>query len=167
MAALALSLLFAGCHTPYQRIGNKKDGGYSTTRNGKDSYTVTYQGPESSDPEVIYDYALLRSAELTIECGYKFFVVNSDNDRSREKLRYVPGSPGIRTTEYHTTLSGHTYAYSGYTASTPGHAVPVKVPVFTLMIKMYTQAEGIGAPASLTHEAAPLIAELKKKHDLK
>lgn len=166
---LLLPFLFAACssHTPYQRIGNRKEGGYSFIRHSKDSYSVTYQGAEYSKPKQIYDYALLRSAELTVESGYKYFVVNSDNDRSRNSTRYVPGSPGFRTMEHGVTSTGRMYSYSSYTPGFSSSMVNVRVPIYTLMIKMYAAKEGLQIPANYIYEAAPLIIELKAKHKLK
>ncbi|MFT3866858.1 MAG: hypothetical protein QM715_00035 [Nibricoccus sp.] len=169
LGVLILPLLFSACtsNTPYQRIGNRKEGGYSFVRHSKDTYSVTYQGAEYSKPEQIYDYALLRSAELTVESGYKYFVVNSDNDRSRNSTRYTPGSPGFRTMEHGITSTGRTYTYSSYTPGFSGSVSTVRVPIYTLMIKMYPAKEGIQAPENYIYEAAPLIIQLKAKHQLK
>lgn len=166
---LAAALLLSACsgYTPYQRIGNRRDGGYSHSRQSDNTYTVTYQGTEFSKPEQIYDYALLRCAELTVECGYKFFVVNSNNERSRTAYRYTPGFAPTRTTEYRTTSSGYTYRYTSTTPGTPGHSHNVKIPAYALSIKMYADVTGVRAPASDIHEAAPLIVQLKAKHKLK
>jgi hypothetical protein len=169
-AILLLSLLLAGCSTstPYQRIGNRRKGGYSSTRNSNDSYSVTFTGRENSDPEQAYDYALLRSAELTLECHYAYFLVTSDNDRSREHFRYTPGTPGYSTTNFRTSpVTGGIYTYSSYSPGMPGNSYQVKTPVFTLTIKMYQEKSTIKGPDSQIFDAVKLIPQIKAKYKLK
>ena len=48
--------------------------GYSETQLAEDVYSVRYQGYGYMNPEISYDFCLLRCAELATMGGYKYFV---------------------------------------------------------------------------------------------
>ncbi len=50
-------------------------GGYSETQMGNDMYAVKFQGNGNTRPDKSVDYCMLRSADLTLEKGYKFFYI--------------------------------------------------------------------------------------------
>jgi hypothetical protein len=166
-ALCLVGLVLAGCaSTPYQRIG-KAEGGYSSTRHTKDMYTVTFRGNEYSKDEQIYDYALLRSAELTKELGFAYFVVLSDADQSRTISRY---HPGIAPVSYRTLSSGpngSTYVRTTTTPGTIGGYSRTRAPVYSLRIKMTATAAEAEAPVSLIHEADRVVTDIKAKYRLK
>ncbi len=70
------SILFlfslSGC-TPYKKIGLM--GGYSETRLRPDMLTVSFRGNAYTSKEKVDDFDLLRCAEVTIECGFRYFAV--------------------------------------------------------------------------------------------
>lgn len=148
-------------------MGKNREGGYSTVRRSDDSYSVTYQGTEYSQRQQVYDYTLLRSAELTLECGYSYFTVLSDDDRSRNTYRYSPGMPASRETEYRTSPLGTPYTYTAYSPATTGQSIPIKIPAYTFTIKMYNESNAPRPPSGHAREAAPLISQLKAKYGLK
>lgn len=64
----------AGCNSgKYQSYNSGV--GYVTKPLTNDTYHVTYTGTNSTKIEKVNDFALLRSAELTLEKGYKYFVI--------------------------------------------------------------------------------------------
>ena len=70
----ALSLLVAGCAaTPYQPMN--LEGGYASTRAGADTFNVIFQGNAHTPRATAEAYALYRSAELTVEAGFDYFIV--------------------------------------------------------------------------------------------
>ena len=73
-ACLCLALI--SCATPYQSTGSS--GGYSEVQVGENVFRVTFEGNSSTAPDRVSDYALLRSADLTLERGFRFFVVAND-----------------------------------------------------------------------------------------
>lgn len=76
LALVPLCALVISCAsfkpTPYQPLD--ENGGYSELALNKDSYSVTFQGNEETGRERVENYALRRSAELTLRNGYKYFV---------------------------------------------------------------------------------------------
>jgi hypothetical protein len=77
----AITLLCAGCATSYQERGFWGDG-YSEIRTNPDAFIVTFKGNRYTDPDEVMRYILLRASELTLQNGYKYFVVLSSQDRT-------------------------------------------------------------------------------------
>ena len=72
-----LCLGLAGCATGYHSKGFT--GGYSNMKLQDNIFKVTFRGNAYSSMERTGNFALLRSAEITIENGYKYFVVLETN----------------------------------------------------------------------------------------
>ncbi len=78
---MALSLAIAGCSTtgstPYQPVSasNRAAGGFSDERLATGDYRVTFSGNRLTSRETVEAYLLYRSAELTVEQGYDWFVI--------------------------------------------------------------------------------------------
>ncbi|NOZ84016.1 MAG: hypothetical protein GXP60_04290 [Epsilonproteobacteria bacterium] len=119
---LAISaVILTGCATSYQKQGFT--GGFSETRLGKNIFKVTFNGNVYTSRERASDFALLRSAELALKNGFKYFIiVNSEKYAKTEAYTtpitsYTTGSAygtgnyayGNTTT---TTTGGQTYFYS-------------------------------------------------------
>ena len=89
---IVLILLFSflqGCAANYQPRGQTGEG-FTETQLDKNVFRVSFSGNKYTDSERASDFALLRSAELTLQHGYKYFIMadNSDaidvrGDRSR------------------------------------------------------------------------------------
>ena len=70
---LAASLQACSTSTPYQKLGFH--GGYSETKLAENIFKVSFHGNKRTGREKTWDFALLRSAELTLEEGYRYFIV--------------------------------------------------------------------------------------------
>ena len=88
--------------TPYQPMGFK--GGYENTQLDKNVFEVTFSGNGLTSRQRVRDFAMLRSAELTIQNGYKYFISINENTSSTQHT-YV--TPQTSTTD--TNLSGSAY----------------------------------------------------------
>ena len=66
------AILVAGC-TAYQKQG--LTGGFSETQLGENVFQVTFKGNAYTSRERVSDFNLLRSAEITLENGYRYFVI--------------------------------------------------------------------------------------------
>jgi len=78
---IAVVLLLAGCATPYQSLGAR--GGYSDYRISADVFAVNFRGNTATREETVEKYLLRRASELTLEHGFKHFVVLSEKGRTR------------------------------------------------------------------------------------
>ena len=97
-----LSILLVSCTTGYRPLGDS--GGYWDERiePTTNRFTIGYDGNKwHSDPvnrkERVIDLALLRSAEVALENGFKYFVV-SDSKAYTEKTSLLQGSIPSNTT---------------------------------------------------------------------
>lgn len=71
---LSLFAVFAvGCTTPYQKTGIS--GGFSETQLSENVFRVSFVGNGYTRGERAEDFALLRSAELTLENGFSYFAL--------------------------------------------------------------------------------------------
>jgi len=169
LALLVLPVLFGGCaSTPYQRTGNKIYGGYTSLRLSHDTYNVAFQGNENSKSSQVHDFALLRSAELTLENGFKYFVVI--NDQSKSLRNYSPNrsSGTFRVTEKQVIPRDLSTPRATHTTveATPGSVSLIK-PAYILTIQMYGDRPSLRKPSRYIYEAAPLIIQLNAKHKVK
>lgn len=71
---VALSaVLCVSCATRYQKTGST--GGYTETQLGEDTFQVTFHGNGYTNQQLVIDYTLLRSAEVTLAHGFAYFVI--------------------------------------------------------------------------------------------
>lgn len=80
LSAAATMLSLAGCvsaDTPYQALSSasRVSGGYADERLAEDRYRVTFAGNTFTSRERVESYLLFRSAELTLQQGFDWFLV--------------------------------------------------------------------------------------------
>jgi len=84
IALLGIGLLFlASCATKYAPATGSFWGGhtgYSEIPLDSTTYQVTFCGNNNTSDEVVNRYALYRSAELTDQRGFDYFIILNDND---------------------------------------------------------------------------------------
>lgn len=113
LALLAVALLQA-CATPYQRSGFS--GGYSETQLDSNVFRVSFRGNGFTNRDKAADLVLLRSAELTLTNGFKYFsVIDADSYTSTSQI----STPTTSYTNAHLTSYGNT-AYGTATTTTYG-----------------------------------------------
>lgn len=78
-----LLVAVAACATKYEAEGLL--GGFSETQLAPNMYRVDFKGNSMTDVQRVQDFALLRSAELTVANGFKYFaIINSNTDLNTE-----------------------------------------------------------------------------------
>lgn len=88
----ALSLLIAGCTTPYQELGGGAVlGGVSAYQIGYDRYRVQAQVNAHTPPAFVADYLKLKSAETALKNGAEYFVVEDFADTTSVNSYALPG----------------------------------------------------------------------------
>jgi len=80
-AVFLATIAVAGCATSYQQRGFS--GGFSETQLAENVFEVRFSGNGYTSSERASDFALLRSAELSLERGFRYFVVD-DNENDRQ-----------------------------------------------------------------------------------
>jgi hypothetical protein len=110
---LAVSTI-AACATPYQPKGFS--GGYSETRLAEDLFQVSFIGNGKTSKERVNDFSLLRSAELALQNGFRYFVIVRSETGSTVSSYTTPSYS-------HTTGSAYQsgrHIYSNATTTTYG-----------------------------------------------
>jgi len=155
---LILLVLLAGCATSYQP--KSFSGGYSETRLGEDIFQISFTGNGYTNQERATDFSLLRSAEITLENGFRYFViVNSEKDSSLSSYT----SPSTSHTTATAYGSGR-YAYGNSTTTTyDGDTYFVSKPSSTNTILCFKEKPTIGA---LVLEAEFVANSIRGKYGL-
>ena len=81
---LAGIALLAGCATPYQE--QDLGAGYSEVQLDSDMFRVSFIGKGYTEDQIAADYAMLRSAELTLEQGFNYFVILQSESTTTEEV---------------------------------------------------------------------------------
>lgn len=103
---LLTALLLSGCATNYQKKGFWGDG-FSETRLNENVFQVSFKGNSSTDKERVQDFALLRSAELALKNGYKYFVIVESKDSDTYSTFTTPIKAQTESSGYSNGISRH------------------------------------------------------------
>lgn len=100
-AALVLVMGGVGCATGYEPVGWFEKGGYSEIQLAENVFEVRFLGNRYTDSARASDFALLRSAEVVLAHGFRFFVVTGGDDSVR--TRVVANEVSLNTIQWPTT----------------------------------------------------------------
>ncbi len=156
-------LMLAGCATPYQQGGFR--GGVVATPIAGDMYRVSARGNGFTDPARIEDFVLLRAAETALDQGFDYFIVLSQEDRTRNLQFTTPGSATTQTNMYGSayTMGNSTYGSmqgSSTTTYSPPTTQNVIKPGSDVMIQLLRE------PAPGAFPAAEIIANIGPRYGL-
>ena len=79
---LTATFLLASCATSYHP--KSFTGGYSEIQMDKNIFRVSFRGNGKTTMERAVDFALLRSSELTLRSGYKYFTITKGSHYVKE-----------------------------------------------------------------------------------
>ena len=109
---LLFAFLLSGCATRYQAQG--WTGGYTEVQLTPDSFHICFYGNGYTSPQKVTKYVLLRASELTLEKGFKYFIVTSIEDHTSFQ--------NYSQTNSNSTGSANTYCYSNSTNTQLNHS---------------------------------------------
>jgi len=113
--ALSTSLLIYGCatgHQPYSYFGG---GGYSDIQLSENTYKVTVEANGFTSASKATNLALMRASELTLQRGYKYFIIVSSDDNTYSTTYTTPSTTNLTANLYGNTITGTTQTYGGQT----------------------------------------------------
>ena len=90
----ALGLAACATSTPYTAAELNKGYGFTDQKIEDDRYRITFRGNAQTSRDAVETYLLLRSAELTLENGYDYFVVVEDETDKSTSYRGTSGFGG-------------------------------------------------------------------------
>jgi hypothetical protein len=92
--AATVSILLAGCSTPYQPRGMA--GGYSEIQIDPTTVRVSFKGNGYTDRSVVESYLLYRAAEVCLNRGFDWFIVTEREGEGEWHPSY--GNTGFTST---------------------------------------------------------------------
>ena len=156
---LFIVLIFAGCATRYQPMGFT--GGYSETQLGENIFQVSFYGNGYTSRERVSDFSLLRAAELTLEKGFRYFVIVDSEKHTKIKTYTTP------TRSYST---GSAYGYGNYvhfnatTTTYGGHTYIISNPSATNTFLCFKEKPKINN--GLVFDAEFVVKSIKEKYGI-
>lgn len=111
--AFLAAVAVAGCATPYQSTNLGGGFGFSSMQLGENAFEVRFRGGAFDTHERTSDFALLRSAELTLEKGFKYFIVGNDENTQQTGVFTTP----VWSSTTHSFAGSTTNYYGGDTYS--------------------------------------------------
>jgi hypothetical protein len=153
---LVLMLGLSSCiTTDYKPVGGITVIGFSETQLAPNKFRVSFHGLTYESKQRIRDLALLRSAEVSIENGFKYFSIVDERDLSYTVTTSLP---------MYSYTSGNIYG-GGFNANTSyygGGSNTSETPIFTNTIVCYNNK-----PKDFDgYDAAFLVNSLKKAYDI-
>lgn len=125
-------LILAGCGTPHQPYSFLGGGGYRDVQLSENVFKVTVEANAYTSKSDAADLALLRSAELAVERGFKFFIIGATEDNSYSGAISTPS-----TTQISLTRNGNS-AY-GTARTTGGDNIAFTLPTPSMTIVCFTE----------------------------
>lgn len=152
-AVVAIAL--AGCATSYKPDGVA--GGYSDTRLDENVFRVSFSGNGYTSRDRAEDMAILRASELTLQHGYKYFVIGDARSSTKDSLVSMPMSSN-------TTFSGSTYGNTttgtARTTYSGGQLIAISSPQVSFTITCFTEKpEGTKPPINAELARQGLVAK--------
>jgi hypothetical protein len=168
MGRLALVILMGAISAPlladsplatkYQPLS--RSGGFDETALTPTVFRVTFVGNGFTDSPRAVNYALLRSAEVTLRHGYRYFVIVDAREVSK-----VEGwsTPSTAQTSVQATTYGNVTRGSATTSFSGGQSIVFEMPRATNTIVCFSERPNIGG---LVYDAQFLRDSLRQKYGL-
>lgn len=154
---VAISIFLAACATSYKSVSYT--GGYSETRFDENVYKVAFKGNAYTSRERASDFALLRSAELTIDQGYTYFIIVDAENYSNTTTHTTPTTSKATANFY---ASGNSMYGSSTTKTTGGETYNITKPRATNTIILFKEKpQGV-----FSYNAEFIQRELRIKYGL-
>jgi len=93
--AVCVAILLASCATGYQKQGFT--GEFSETQLGENIFQISFKGDANTSPEQASDLTLLRSAEIVVEKGFRYFTI-IDSEKYSKTGTYTYSKPTTTNT---------------------------------------------------------------------
>ena len=156
VSAAILLMALAGCATKYRSAGGWGSG-FSEVQLDKNVFKVSFNGNNYTRPERAQELALLRSADVTLQHGFSYFVIVEG--RSREDV-HTYTAPVETTTKTSRRANGELVTRS---TTTGGDTIVNTYPSTKNTIMAYAKKPDV---AGLVYDARFLCGSLGKKYEV-
>jgi len=156
LGTVFVAILLTSCATAYQK--QSYTGGFSETQLGENIFQIAFKGNAYTSRERASDFTLLRSAEVVVEKGFRYFIIVDSEKYSKTGTYTTP-------TTYQTTgsahVSGNYIRGSSRTTTSGGQTYTYSKPTTTNTIVCYKDnPEGGG----LVYDASFVAKSIKAKY---
>jgi uncharacterized protein YceK len=155
---VTLIVLITGCATTYQR--KSYTGGYSETQLGENVFQVYFRGNGHTSSERAADFCLLRSAELTLQNGFRYFVI-VDSEKHSDIGSFTTPSTSYTTGSAY--VSGNYATGSATTTTYGGQTIVFSKPSSINTIICFKEKPGING---LVFDARFVSKSIKEKYGI-
>jgi hypothetical protein len=159
LVTLMVAMILSGCATTYQK--QSFTGGYSETQLGENIFQVSFKGNAYTSRERVSDFTLLRSAEIAIENGYRYFVVVESEKYSKLGTYTTPTTSQTTGSAF---VSGNYVHGSATTTTYGGQTYVISKPRANNTILCFKDKPDING---LVFEAAFIIKSIRAKYGMK
>lgn len=150
-------ILMSGCATGYQAQGFK--GGFSETQLDHNVFVVTFRGNGFTSLETASDFSLLRSAELALQNGYKYFAIIDGQTYLNNSTYTTPTTSNTTANAY---VSGNNIYGNATTTTYGGQTFNISKPNVSNTIFCFKEKpEGV-----YVYNAQFLFESLTSKHGI-
>lgn len=115
LVTLFACLLLSACATSYQPYSYFGGGGYKDVQLAENVFKVTVEANAYTTSARASDLALLRSADLALQHGFKYFIIGATADHSYSTSYTAPKTTNVNVTSYGNTAYGSANTYGGQT----------------------------------------------------
>ena len=158
LIALIAAVILTGCTTAYQK--QSLTGGYSETQLGENIFQVSFKGNGYTSRERVSDFTLLRSAEIAIENGYRYFVVVESEKYSKVGAYTTPATSQTTGSAY---VSGNYVQGSSTTTTYGGGTYIISKPRANNTILCYKEKPDVNG---LVFEAEFVVRSIRAKYGM-
>lgn len=159
IAVILFSLCMVGCATAYKRTGFT--GGYNDMKIQDDVFKVSFRGNAYTGSGKVEDFVLLRSAEVALNNGYKYFVI-IDEKSAMKTSAYT--TPVTANTNGVLNSFGNMASYNSQTTYSGGQTYIFHKPSSTNTIKCFREKpENI---PTIVYDAAQIQDNLKRAYGI-
>jgi hypothetical protein len=166
---LAITALLAACATPYQSQG--MTGGYSETQLDINVFKVSFRGNGFTNSDRATDLTLMRSAEISLQRGFRYFVI-VDSQQLQSISTHT--TPNTFTTNINSTTIGNSNRVGNsinHTSNTSGTATTTQSGGETYIISKPRTANTIVCfeqkPEGFSYNAELVLSSLKQKYGIR
>ena len=157
ITVLALSFFIQGCATTYKSSGFS--GGYSETKLDENVFKVRFRGNGYTSRERASDFALMRSAELALNNGYKYFVIIDSGSYSSNSTYTTPTR---HTTSGNVNAFGNMAYFNSTTKTKGGQTYNISKPSSSNTIVCFKEKPQVG----FSYNAEFIYKSISKKYGI-
>ncbi len=132
ISSILCCMALTGCATSYKPYSYFGGGGYKDVQLGENIFKVSVEANGYTTNERASNLALLRAADLTLQNGFRFFVVSSSEDNSYSSIYKAPTRTSVSVSGY-----GNTATASART--TGGQIYSYQFPVRSMIITCFKE----------------------------